>query len=358
MNMELDNIIFGLQAHGGISVYWAELLTRAARCGMSWSDPFSGSGNRIRENLKAVPFHPTAGSWPMRIERYRGVRSSSAAVHSSYYRIPESQKTALITSVYDFTYEKYRGGPALWTHHFQKMRAIRRATKILCISESTARDVVKIGGKDLASRVIVTHLAASEIFKPISDASDELQKKYPWLSQIVQTKRLLLFVGARTNYKRFDLAVQATEGYPDGHLIVVGGGEASKSDAILIQDLVRQNRISFLPSVPASELPLWYNTAHALFYLSDYEGFGLPVLEAAQCQCPVLAQNTSSIPEVYGEHSFLLPQGAMLGAAIDALKQLEDSHTRKKLAKACSDHAGKFSWDRCWDETHAAYRLL
>lgn len=356
--MELDNIIFGLQAHGGISVYWAELLTRAARHGFLWSDPFQGSGNRIRESLTDVPFHHREESWPIRIERYRNIRSASSAVHSSYYRVPEQQKTSLITSVYDFTYEKYRRGPALWAHHLQKMRAIRRATKILCISESTARDVVKFGGNDLATRVVVTHLAASDIFKPISDASEQLQKKYSWLESILSRKRLLLFVGARTNYKRFDLAVRATEGYADGHLMVIGGGEASKWDAQLIQELQKQNRISFLPSVSASELPLWYNTAHALFYLSEYEGFGLPVLEAALCRCPVLVQNTSSIPEVYGDHSFMLPHGASAGAAIDVLRQWDNTQARAKLIDACSAHAAKFSWDRCWDQTLEAYKLV
>ena len=238
------------------------------------------------------------------------------------------------------------------------MRAIKRSQKILCISESTARDVIQFGGKDLAPKVLVTHLAAADMFKPIDDALEQLQKKYAWLSSIVHKKRLFLFVGARTSYKRFDLAVKATEGYADGHLMVIGGGDVSKLDAALMEKLVQQERVSLLPSVSVAELPLWYNAASALFYLSEYEGFGLPVLEAAQCRCPVLVQNTSSIPEVYGDHAFLLPQGTSVPAVIAVLKAVENTQVRSKLIDACVSHAEKFSWDRCWEETFEVYKSI
>lgn len=357
--MELDNIIFALQPHGGISVYWAEILRRAATNDCSWIDPYSGSGNKIRcEIIADAPLRNTENHLPISVERYWSIRSEAAKVHSSYYRIPTSHKTKLVTTVYDFTYERYRSGPARWIHHYQKMRAIRRSSKILCISESTARDTVQFGGRDLATRIEVTALAASEIFRTIDDAARALNEKYPWFEKIYSGRRVLLFVGSRTSYKRFDLAVQATRKYREGHLIVIGGGQPAEDEKLLVRELTEQGRITFLSSVAAAELPLWYNIAYALFYLSDYEGFGLPVLEAAQCGCPVLAQATSSISEVYGDQRFLLSPSPQVDEVVSSLKQLEDLQVRNALIGNCEIHAKTFSWDRCWQQTFAAYKSL
>jgi mannosyltransferase len=355
MNVLLDNMIFGLQPHGGISVYWAEMLARAAREGYSWTDPYSPPGNESRASLKDISYNSPKFTFPPAIERYRGVNAKGSIVHSSYYRVPTDSKAPLITTVYDFTYERYRRGPALWVHQAQKMRAIQRSAKILCISESTARDVVHYGGQHLASRITVTHLAASPLFRPIENPIQTLSIKYPWLEPISRSKKILLFVGARSGYKRFDLAVKATESYPDSHLVVLGGGRPTKQEVALTANLESNHRVTFHPSVPSSELPAWYSCAHALLYLSDYEGFGLPVLEAALCECPVLARNTSSIPEVYGYREFLVQKPDQL---LERLNALDAPSIRNDVISKCRSLALSFSWDSCWQKTESVYRSL
>lgn len=355
MDLQLDNIIFGLQGHGGISVYWAEILARSAKNGGAWIEPVNALTNVNRKALN-LKLRPAKAFLPAKLDRYARVPCEKGVLHSSYYRIPESNKTKLITSVYDFTYERYRRGPALWIHHAQKIRAIKRSESIICISQSTANDVLKYGGQGLADRIKVTYLGASDIFKQIENASVQLYEKYPWLLGVQSKRKLLLFVGSRTNYKRFDLAVRTTELSGDSHLVVIGGGEPSRIEDQLVSRLMKDERITFIPSVPFIELPLWYNAAHALFYLSDYEGFGLPVIEAALCRCPVIAQNTSSIPEVYGDHNFLLPTVPMGDDVVQRLNALENYTLRESLLTNCQTKAQQFSWENCWEETLEVYK--
>jgi mannosyltransferase len=238
------------------------------------------------------------------------------------------------------------------------MAAINRSDAIICISESTARDVVKFGGKELASRVKVTLLAANEDFRLIPDATIRLRAIYPWLESVLRQRKIVLFVGARTNYKRFDLAVQAVEKDPDIHLVVIGGGAAVPSELKLTHELSASGRIHFIPKVPPSELPSWYNVAFALLYLSEYEGFGLPIIEAARCGCPVIAQNSSSIPELYADHTFLLPNSPSIHDIKERIRALESQATRLQLIEACQQKARTFSWERCWAETREIYEQL
>jgi mannosyltransferase len=357
MDLLLDNIIFGLQRYGGISVYWAEILKRSSYSGVTWIEPVNALENISRNALK-LKFQPTRDRLPTELGRYTKVPCSSGAMHSSYYRVPESKRVKLVTSVYDFTYERYRVGPALWIHHAQKMRALKRSDSIICISQSTANDVVKYGGKELAERIRVIHLGASDIFKLIVDAKIQLSDRHPWLTKVMRKSKLLLFVGARTAYKRFDLAVRAAELSQDAHLIVIGGGDPSQKEHRLVETLVKEERITFVPSVSSSEIPLWYSVAYALLYLSEYEGFGLPILEAARCMCPVIVQNTSSVPELYGDKSFLLPPSPTGEDVHQQLEQLDSSIFRKTLLNTCYTKSLRFSWEQCWQETLEVYERI
>ena len=358
MDVALDNIIFALQTHGGISVYWAELLRRASKDGAKWLDPAHALLNLSRASLHDIAIRGKNTIFPSQVDRYRPVDSNATIVHSSYYRIPKLTKTRLITTVYDFTYEKYRHGPALWLHHAQKMAAIKRSEVVLCISNSTAMDLIKFCGKDYSRKIEVTHLAVSPNFRRIPNAKDALVTKHSWLAETLQSKRLLLFVGSRINYKRFDLAVKSCANYADSHLVAIGGGAIMPTEKKFIQECDLENRISFIPLASSEELAQWYSISHALLYLSDYEGFGLPVLEASQCGCPVLAQINSSIPEVHGFHDILVTSPDPKGNLNEILKSLENEKIRGKAISSMSAHADTFTWDKCWELTSNIYRSI
>jgi mannosyltransferase len=183
---------------------------------------------------------------------------------------------------------------------------------------------------------------------------------------LAKERPFLLFVGSRRpnsrvshekSYKRFNLAVQALRTLNDFDLVVVGGEPWGAEDQDLVNRCNATNQVFVIGAVSEELLPLFYSSAHALLYLSDYEGFGLPVLEASQCCCPVIAQNKSSIPEVHGDPNFLLslPDPDLVAEKVRAL---ENELVRRATIEKGLGHAAKFGWDKTWAQTNEIYREL
>jgi glycosyltransferase involved in cell wall biosynthesis len=117
-----------------------------------------------------------------------------------------------------------------------------------------------------------------------------------------------------------------------------------------------RDRIVMTGYVAEDDLAPLYSGALAFVYPSLYEGFGLPPLEAMQCGTPVITSNTSSLPEVVGDAGIMvdpLDQDALC----DALSRVHGSAAlRRELSRRSLARARQFSWERCIDQTLAAYR--
>ena len=108
--------------------------------------------------------------------------------------------------------------------------------------------------------------------------------------------------------------------------------------------------------LPDEDLPAVYSGAAAFVYMSLYEGFGLPPLEAMQCGTAVIVSDNSSLPEVVGEAGVLLPADDLDGLVEAMRRVLEDAGHRDRLAAAGLARAALFNWDRCGEQTVTAYR--
>lgn len=356
MRVAYDNVIFGLQRSGGISVYWGELLRRADPSDSSIIDPTNADRNPTwRATASRFPDRRRSRV-PVQVDRYLPVLTvprSAQVFHSSYYRVAAGALPAVVT-VYDFVYERFRAGLPRLAHSAQKRAAVRGAGRVICISESARRDLLERYGSGLDHRTSVVHLGVGEQFRPVADARAQLTGERPFL----RTGRpFLLFVGSRRHYKGFDAAVETVAMLPGYDLVAVGGEAWGPEDDALAARYRCADRVHAVGPVPGPDLPLWYGAAHALLYLSAYEGFGLPVLEAAMCDCPVVARNTSAIPEVHGFHDLLLDV-PVAGEIAARLRALESDTYRARAARATREHASRFSWTRCWDETQRVYELL
>jgi mannosyltransferase len=320
-----DGIITKLQSNGGVTVYFNNLLSRIKdfNCGVDCSEVFSGS-------LKARYF-----------ERYRDclVEQKEGVFHSSYYRLPSNKSLKVVTTVHDFTYEKFVHGPARWVHSWQKNRAIRNSDRIICVSENTARDLMRFCPVD-ESKIRIIYNGVSDAYYPL-----------PTTGEI---SNQVLFVGARGGYKNFLLAAEAVAAIPELELHIVGGGPLSKREKQRLDTLL-PHRYCWLGRLSDEELNMAYNKAYALLYPSSYEGFGIPIIEAMRAGCPVVAVNVSSIPEVAGEAAVLVEQPSALLFS-EALSQIV--RLRTQLRQAGFIQAAKFSWDRCFTETLAVYKEL
>lgn len=351
MRILYDGYIFFLQKAGGVNRYFREIITRLPA-------PVRPTIYGSHKPALHPPSHPnlrwkTPPRFADLLRTPLGWWSTSFDVfHPSYYHLTRpfdwrALRKPVVLTVYDFTFSKY-------AHRYERSEkllrdqeaAIRRADIILCISHSTRADLLE-RFPDCEGRSVVTHLASS-LPAPIS-------------IRCPHDRPYFLFVGARAFYKNFDLAVRAVELLNKcGHqvdLLVVGPPWKDEEEKSLAEQ--GADRFVKLFEFPPDEILVsLYSHCVALIYPSEYEGFGLPPLEAMTQGAPVLALRTSSLPEVVGDGGILIdPQSATGEAFAGAAGELLESVPRREtLSRAAIEQSRKFSWDRAALETCAAYR--
>jgi glycosyltransferase involved in cell wall biosynthesis len=357
MLLNLDNIIFSLQRMGGISVYWGELLQRLVRDGANISiSESAGSGeNMVRASLSIPAELISYDSRPVRISRYLKVRTGRNQpnlLHSSYYRVPASSNTPQVQTCHDFIYEKYRSGFSRFIHSCQKKTALNSAHGIICVSESTKRDLIQLYPNLESKSLRVIYHGYSSEFRLLNAS----EKKTETIERFLGYAPFSVYVGDRSAYKNFSVAVAAVEQVQGHRLVLVGGGRLSGAEVRLLEAQI-SGRWTHLLAPKPQLLNTVLNTAHALLYLSEYEGFGLPIIEAMAAGCPVIAINSSSVPEVSGDAALLLNQATAVSVA-EQLQRLYDSDFRKLVIANGLKNKDRFCWERCYRETREFYENI
>lgn len=345
--VSLDCIILGLQRFGGISNYWNHLVQDTA--GYSRPLPglvmpkvvtyrdFDNSSLRNRQVLTERVQSSVARYLPSQ------VLPGSEVFHTSYYRTPARRVRKYIATVYDFTYERYRSGLARKVHTWQKMRSIRQADAVLCISAATRRDVLELCPGVDETQVHVVHLGV--------DTAAYFRDPSP--STAIH-EDMVLFVGQRDGYKRFDLAIDALRQSPRLRLGIVGPSLVP-AEREWLNDALGARWHEFGP-VGNTQLRRLYSDAFAFMFPSDYEGFGLPVLEAMACGCPVVAAGRSSLPEVGGDAALYADEQRGDAYAM-ALHRLETTSLRSRVVAEGLARVEAFAWSKTLEKTAAFYRL-
>ena len=344
--ISLDCVIFGLQRFGGISNYWARLVEHA-------SADLTIDGTLVVP--RQVTFIEYDAGWArrmavlhealdVRVARYlrAPVAAAQDVFHTSYYRLPRRRAGKYVVSAYDFTHERYRSGLARLVHSVQKFRSLERADAVVCISESTRRDILEFCPRVDARKLHVVHLGVDRAaFFPESTPQQPAREN------------TVLFVGQRAGYKRFDLAIAAIRLSKRLSLGIVGPALTPEEREALRRAL--GERWHEFGPVSSARLRQLYSSANAFIFPSDYEGFGLPVLEAMACGCPVVAANKASLPEVGGSAA-RYAESQTGEAYATALQALESADLRESTVRAGITRADHFSWSQTMRETFAIYR--
>jgi glycosyltransferase involved in cell wall biosynthesis len=363
-----DSQIFSLQQFGGISRYicaLAEQLADKPEVQVQILAPlYVNQYLRDLQNsrvgmVRGVYIHPLPklGQWLANVSNLLFSLTASGTqpdiVHETYYSGTPIYKgnAARVLTVYDLIHEKFpqsflSGDPIAQN----RAKAVQRADHIICISESTRRDLVDIYDVP-ESKISVTYLGY-----------DRLTANNVVASGLVGPKPYLLYVGSRHGYKNFDGLISAFAASAilktGARIVCFGGGALTSAERALLA----QHKLSADDVVQIGgndeRLAALYLGAMAFVYPSKYEGFGIPPLEAMSLGCPVICSNTSSIPEVVGDAAAYFDPNDVesMRQAMELVMQSPDR--RQELIALGKSRFPAFSWARCAMETLAIYRKL
>ena len=331
MKIEFDDIIFSLQKSGGASVYWREITSR-----ISQMDDVVVAKSTYNKWLRGIP-----------------VISNADVFHSSHFRVSVLNRSKNVTTAYDLIYEKglAANGPGSRLNLYERKVSYFTADAIICISESTKNDLLQIY-PELRARcpIYVIHLGINIDF---TNSTSEETVKLPHIPY-------LLYVGGRAGYKNF---ASAFEGYVasglwrDGVKLICTGKQFDESEVKLFKKIGVESMVVCEEHVSTARLHELYRNAYCLLYTSSYEGFGLPPIEAMSAGCPVIASNTSSIPEVVGDVGIMVNPFNHIDIA-KAILLLENDEIRKDLSNRGIVRSQQFSWNKCAESHLKVYKEI
>ena len=369
-----DYQVFAMQTYGGVSRYYFELCSRLQELSNHEMSGRIVAPIHVNEYIQKLPKSQLAGSF--RFKRFPGAwrlahpfnqflsrkllsQANANLVHETFYsqHSVAPKKCPTVVTVYDMLFEEQ----AKHSHAYQsllqvKKKAIERADHVICISESTKRELNKF----LAipeSKISTIHLG----FELSNAASSHANGDIEIDANKSTAKPYLLHVGYRAGYKNFTtlLKAYAASEYLKNtfDLVTFGPNPLTRDEKQLIGDLKLTGHVKY-ESGSDDKLIAHYQNAAAFIHPSTYEGFGIPLLEAMQFGCPVLCSDTTSMPEVAGDAAnYFDPQ------SIDSMRFAIEKTVSASAEKALQIQLGlervkQFSWNKCTLETIKVYQQL
>lgn len=234
--------------------------------------------------------------------------------------------------------------------HYQ----LKSASHIIAVSQATKEDIINRVGVSSDKISVVYEGYNPQMFQPVKVGTvrDVLKELDLVLGDY------FLFVGTIQPRKNLERLIKAyalfLKDNPKASPLVLAGGKGWLSEGIyaLPEKLDIKDNVRFLGYVPDERLPALYSGATAFLFPSLFEGFGLPILEAMACGCPVLTSNTSSMPEVAGKAAVLVNPYSV-DAIADGIEKISRPEERNKLVKSGFDQVKKFSWEKAAEQTLA-----
>ncbi len=357
-----------MQSRGGISTYFVKLINEFR------ADPTLGvevghlptfvrsSAVTEAKLAKQLPLGRLARTSAMRTLNsagaYRGRRVADLQHETFYLRKRLRSRLPIATTVHDMTPELYPDSFPAGNPHANKGSHVLAADLILCVSNTTRIDLLE-RYPAIAGNVIVTPEGTGPPFTletsldGIRDVGPVGRPTFPYV----------MFVGSRDRYKSFEMVPRAlAEVRRRGHdvgLLLIGGRPLSQAETALINAAgLADGR--FVHLRPNDEgLADLYRNALLLAYPSEYEGFGLPVLDALACGCAVVVSDAPALIEVGGDAVTSHPRGDA-GALAQRMVEVIDAPHGDVIARRIRGvaRAQAFSWRRTAELTADAYRTI
>ena len=299
-------------------------------------------------------------AWEQFVQPFAVRRAHIDLLHALAFAGPLAISIPWIVTVYDLSFVRYPQSFNALNRiylNWAVRNSLRRANRVIAISESTRRDLVATFGADPA-RIAVVYCGVDPSFAPAQNQTElesfRARRRVP--------ERFILHVGTiepRNNIARLVRALaRAKRAARLPHrLVLIGarGWKYAEVDAVIEQEGMQED-VVFAGYAPPDELPLWYRAADVFAYPSRYEGFGLPPLEALASGTPVVASNAASLPEVVGDAALLVAPDDEAALADALVRAATDAALREQMIARGLAQAAKFSWARAARETADIYR--
>ena len=320
----------------------------------------------LRPNFTQLPQADRAGSLREHVSLPLALRKRKPdVVHIPHHDCPFMMPGKLVVTIHDCVHVKFPpenlSRIRRYELYWRTKHAVGSASQILAVSNSTRDDLVNIFDLD-SKRISVIHNALDERFAAAGNGTD----RKTILERYQLHDPFILYSGRIRPHKNIHRLIEAfavlknelkeDERYRNLKLIVIGD-ELSRHQYLRLT-VVRsgmQQDVRFFGFVPYSILQGFYQAAVLFAFPSLYEGFGLPPLEAMASRTPVLASNTSSLPEVLGDAALLINPENVFEIARGMKSILMEESLRARLVERGLKHISKFSWDTAAKQVIEAY---
>lgn len=320
-----------------------------------------GSVNKILipyDKFRDLNLHPTLYN----VFKLEFITGNFDVFHGTNFHSWPTYNAKKVITFHDLAFIKY---PDLMPQHIVKHHAkwaihsLYNSDMIITVSQSVRNEIIDYFKID-PEKVMCTPLAASELF---------FKRDQEQLLNYVKVKyglpnSFLLYVGTIEPRKNILRMIEAYyKAKKDSRLeqkLVLVGGKGLEIDTVLhkISKLNLTDDVIISGYVEENDLPIIYNAADAFIYVSMYEGFGLPILEAMKSGLPVITSNISSMPEVAGDAALLVDPLDTLSIAEAVNKVLLDKDFRSRLSMKSLEQARKFSWELTAIKTLDIYKKV
>ena len=289
-------------------------------------------------------------AWPL-----QAAQEGYDLLHSMAFVTPMFGQIPTVVTVYDLSFVHFpENFPAMQRRYLQSQtaRSVSSARRVIAISEASRKDLHQFFDVPL-KKIDVIYPGVDPQYRPLSEVSIKSFREEEGVS-----KPFILHVGTLQPRKNIPLLLRAFSRLrrSDIDLVLVGAkGWFYEEIFSEVEKLGLGERVHFPGYVRDEQLPFWYNAARLLVFPSVYEGFGMPIVEAMACGTPVVAAQSSSIPEAGGEVIRTYdPQD------VEALTQqltavLDDSEVANRMSRDGAVRAAQFSWQRAGLETSRTY---
>ena len=369
MKILTDPQIYNSQVYGGISRYYTEVLSELdKKQGVKIEVPVLFTKNEYlktsslyknKHSLKTVILNvltklgistrKLVKKWNLQeIEKALNEQNFDVFVCTYFdpYFLEYIKGKPYVLTVYDMIHEL---SPQYFTDGEEiasnKLLLIKHAAKIIAVSHNTKKDILKIYPEIEASKIEVVYHGSST--KVNDNKTVDLPNNY------------ILYVGIRNNYKNFKFLVESITGLFAAdetiYLICAGGGKFTKSETEFINKHNLTDRV-IQKSFDEEELGQFYKNAKCFVFPSAYEGFGIPVLEAMACGCPIVLTNASSFPEVAGNAGIFYEPGNRTDLKDKIEWVIYNENVRAEYREKGLIQVQKFTWKHAAEQCYAIYK--